>query len=343
MTARAHDGLIDLHSHSTASDGQFSAAEVAEQAAEAGVSVWALTDHDSVAQLEAGAAAASRLGLRFVPGVELSVQLDAREIHVLGHFVDARSAALRSFEDLLAEKRRVRMGEIIQKLAALGVALTPDEIERFSGGKTLGRPHVARAMVERGVVSTVKEAFDRYLGDGRPAYVGRYRLRAREAIDLVRGASGVATLAHPGVNRIERGDLARLAEWGLAGVEAYHPDHVPSQREKYLGVARELALVPTAGSDYHGEAVAPGRKLGMVSMTEDELAALEARRGEGGIGGRAPDVKDGEAGGRPLRRRRCRRGRLTPAAAWPATAATSRRWEPTRSRRPGSPPTGRRA
>jgi len=279
MTARAHDGLIDLHSHSTASDGQFSAAQVAEQAAAAGVSVWGLTDHDSVAQLEVGAEAAARLGLRFVPGVELSVQLDSREIHILGHFVDPRSAALRSFEDLLAEKRRVRMGEIIHKLAALGVALAPDEIERFSGGKTLGRPHVARAMVEKGMVGSVKEAFDRFLGDGRPAYVGRYRMSAQEAIDLVRGAGGVATLAHPGVNRIERGDLMRLAGWGLSGVEAYHPDHVPSQRDKYLRVARELDLVPTAGSDYHGEAVAPGRKLGMVTMSEAELAALEARRG----------------------------------------------------------------
>jgi predicted metal-dependent phosphoesterase TrpH len=279
MTARAHDGLIDLHSHSTASDGQFAAAEVAEQAAAAGLCVWALTDHDSVAQLEVGAAAAARLGLRFVPGVELSVQLDSREIHILGHFVDAQSAPLRSFEDLLAEKRRVRMGEIIQKLAALGVALNPEEIERFSGGKTLGRPHVARAMVEKGIVGSVKEAFDRFLGDGRPAYVGRYRLSAQEAIDLVRGAGGAATVAHPGVNRIERGDLMRLAAWGLSGVEAYHPDHVPSQREKYLGVARELDLVPTAGSDYHGEAVAPDRRLGMVTMSEDELAALEARRG----------------------------------------------------------------
>jgi predicted metal-dependent phosphoesterase TrpH len=279
MTALLHDGLIDLHSHSTASDGQFSAAEVAEQARAAGVSVWALTDHDSVAQLEVGAEAAARLGLRFVPGVELSAQLDSKEIHVLGHFVDAQSPALRRFEDLLAEKRRVRMGEIIQKLAALGVALTPGEIEHFSGGKTLGRPHVARAMLEKGVVGSVKEAFDHFLGDGRPAYVGRYRLSAQEAIDLVRGAGGVATLAHPGVNRIERGDLIRLAGWGLSGVEAYHPDHVPSQREKYLGIARELDLVTTAGSDYHGEAVAPDRKLGMVTMREEELAALEARRG----------------------------------------------------------------
>lgn len=271
--------VIDLHSHSTASDGQYPAPQVAQLAAAAGVSVWGLTDHDSVASLATAAAAASALGMRFVPGIELSVQLDRREIHILGHFVDAQSAALRGFEDLLAEKRRVRMGEIIHKLASLGVALAPDEIEKFSGGKMLGRPHVARALVERGIVTSVKEAFDRFLGEGRPAYVGRYRLTAQDAIALVAGAGGTATLAHPGVNRIERGDLERLKGWGLAGVETYHPDHNPSVQEKYLRIARDLDLVPTAGSDYHGDAVAPDRHLGTVTMPPEQFERLESRRG----------------------------------------------------------------
>ncbi|GEJ57884.1 PHP domain-containing protein [Anaeromyxobacter diazotrophicus] len=275
----ALDGAIDLHSHSTASDGQYPAEQVAERAAAAGVAVWALTDHDSVAQLRAGRAAAEAHGLRFVPGIELSVHLDKREVHLLGHFVDPESAELRGFEDLLAEKRRVRMGEMIHKLAALGVALTPEEIEKFSGGKTLARPHVARAMVERGIVGSVKEAFDRFLGEGRPAFVGRHRMPVEDAIALVRGAGGAATIAHPGLNRIERGDLERMKAWGLSGVETYHADHVPSQREKYLKICAELDLVPTAGSDFHGPEVAPGRKLGMVSMSEAELERLEARRG----------------------------------------------------------------
>ncbi len=277
MTARP--GAIDLHSHSTASDGQYPAEQVAERAAAAGLAVWALTDHDSIAQLRPARAAAAARGVRFVAGIELSVHLDRREVHLLGHFVDPESVALRGFEDLLAEKRRVRMGEMIQKLAALGIALSPEEIERFSGGKTLARPHVARALVERGVVGSVKEAFDRFLGEGRPAFVGRHRISAQEAIGLVRGAGGAATIAHPGLNRIERADLERLKGWGLAGVETYHADHVPSQREKYLRLCGELDLVPTAGSDFHGEEVAPDRKLGMVTMAEAELDRLEARRG----------------------------------------------------------------
>ena len=277
MTART--GAIDLHSHSTASDGQYAAEQVADRAAAAGLAVWALTDHDSIAQLHPARAAAEARGVRFVPGIELSVHLDRREVHLLGHFVDPDSVTLRGFEDLLAEKRRIRMGEMIHKLASLGIALTPEEIERFSGGKTLARPHVARALVDRGVVGSVKEAFDRFLGEGRPAFVGRYRLPVEEAIALVRGAGGAASIAHPGINRIERGDLERMKGWGLCGVETYHPDHVPSQREKYLRLCDEFDLVPTAGSDFHGEAVAPDRKLGMVTMSEAELDRLEARRG----------------------------------------------------------------
>ncbi|HZZ86107.1 MAG TPA: PHP domain-containing protein [Anaeromyxobacteraceae bacterium] len=270
--------VIDLHSHSTASDGEFPASEVAARAAAGGLAVWALCDHDSIAGLPAAAAAASSLGMRFVPGIELSVHLDSREVHLLGHFVDPASRALLGFEDLLAEKRRMRMGEIIQKLAALGIALQPEQVEKFSGGKMLGRPHVARALVETGLVATVKEAFDRFLGEGKPAYVGRYRLSAEEAIRMVHGAGGTATIAHPGVNRLEKGELARLARAGLDGVEIYHSDHNPSVRAKYLRCAAELSLVPTAGSDFHGPAVSPDRHFGSVTMSAAELTALEARR-----------------------------------------------------------------
>ncbi|HSB20995.1 MAG TPA: PHP domain-containing protein [Anaeromyxobacteraceae bacterium] len=270
--------VIDLHSHSTASDGVFPPAQVADLAAAAGLAVWALTDHDSVAGIPEAAGAAARHGLRLVPGIELSTFIDRREIHVLGHFLDPGSRAIREFEDLLAEKRRVRMGEIIEKLAAVGVAVLPEDIEKYAGGKILGRPHVARALVEHGHASSVKEAFDRWLGDGKPAFVPRFRLEAKDAIALIRGAGGVATVAHPGLSRVERGDLQRMAEWGLGGVEVSHPEQNPSVRDKYRKLCGELDLVPTAGSDFHGEAVAPGRRFGDCSMSEAELAALEARR-----------------------------------------------------------------
>ena len=276
--ASGPDGVIDLHSHSRASDGQFLAAEVAEQAAAAGLRVWALCDHDTVAGLHDAQAAADRLGVRFVPGIELSAFLDRREIHLLGHFVDPDHPTLRRFEDFLADRRRVRMGEIVVKLAKLGVHVRVEDIEKYSGGKTIGRPHVARAIMETGTVSSVKEAFDRYLGEGRPAYVQRYRLEADEAVQLVRSAGGTTTVAHPGVSKLERGDLARLRAAGVDGLEVHHADHVPSQREKYLRAAAELDLVPTAGSDFHGPTIAPDRHFGDVTMSVEELARLEARR-----------------------------------------------------------------
>lgn len=270
--------VIDLHSHSRASDGQYDPAEVARRAAAAGVKVWALCDHDTVAGLPAAQRAASELGVRFVPGIELSAFLDQKEIHLVGHFVDPAHDSLRRFEDFLAERRRERMALIVEKLAPLGIRLRPEDIERHSGGKTIGRPHVARAIVETGAVATVKEAFDRFLGEGKPAYVQRYRLLAGDAVRLVRGAGGTTTIAHPGVSRLERGDVARLRAAGVEGIEVFHPDQNPSVREKFLRIAEALELVPTAGSDFHGEVVSPDRSLGMVTMPEHELERLEARR-----------------------------------------------------------------
>lgn len=272
------DSRIDLHTHSRASDGEFPAAEVAERARAAGLGVWALCDHDTVAGLAEARAAADGLGLRLVPGIELSAFLDAKEIHLLGHFIDPAHPSMTEFEDLLAARRRVRMQEIVEKLAPLGVRLRVQDIEKWSGGKTIGRPHVARAIVETGAVSSVKEAFDRFLGEGKPAYVPRYRLEASDAVALVRGAGGTTTVAHPGVSRLERYELGRLRAAGVDGLEVIHVDHVPSQREKYLRIADDLGLVPTAGSDYHGISVAPDRKLGDVTMPPEDLARLEARR-----------------------------------------------------------------
>jgi len=277
------DGIIDLHTHSTASDGQYAPAEVAARAAAAGTRTWALTDHDTVAGLEVAAEAAGALGMRFVPGIELSALLDERrdsqrEIHVLGHFVDPVHPSLRAFEDLLAEHRRTRVHQIVKLLSGLGVHVTEEAIVACSGGKTIGRPHVARALLVKGAVGSVKEAFDRYLGEGRPAYVGRYRLLAEDAVKMIVLAGGVATLAHPGVSRVNPGELPRLRALGFDGVEAYHPDHPPEQAARYREAADRNGMVCTAGTDYHGEIVAPDRFLGTSSMDPAELGRLEARR-----------------------------------------------------------------
>jgi predicted metal-dependent phosphoesterase TrpH len=271
-------GRIDLHSHSRASDGQYAPAEVAARAAQAGVAVWSLSDHDTVAGHPAAAAAAPRHGVRFVPGIELSAFLERREIHLLGHFVDPEHPSMKRFGDFLADHRRERMHRIVERLAALGIRIRVADIEKFGDGKVIGRPHVARAILETGVVASVKEAFDRFLGEGQPAYVQRFRLELADAVALVRGAGGTVTVAHPGVSRLERGEVVRLAAGGVSGIETHHPDHNPSVREKYLRLADELGLVPTAGSDYHGEAVSPDRHLGQVTMSAEDFARLEATR-----------------------------------------------------------------
>lgn len=270
--------IIDIHTHSMASDGEYLARDLADRAAAAGLTVWGLCDHDTVAALETAADAARHHRIRFVPGLELSAFLDKREIHLLGHFVDPVHETLKKFEDFLAARRRERMAAIIEKLAKLGVSVRAEQIERYSGGKTIGRPHVAKAIVEVGAASTVKEAFDRFIGEGRPAYVQRFRLEAADAVALVRGAGGTVTVAHPGITGLERGELRRLRTAGVVGIEVVHPEHNPSMRDKYARLAAELDLVPTAGSDFHGGSVSPGRRLGAVSMTEEALLRLESLR-----------------------------------------------------------------
>ncbi len=220
------DGKIDLHSHSRASDGEYSPADVALRANAAGLSVWALCDHDTVAGLPEAARAAARLGIRLVPGIELSAYLDGKEVHVLGHFVDPDHRGLKAFEDRLAEHRRWRMGEIVKRLDALHVHVRAEDVERFSGGKTIGRPHVARAILERGYVATVKEAFDRFLADGMPAYVPRFRLEAADAVALVREAGGTATVAHPAVARRDRRERGR-ARRGWTAWRCTTPTTIP--------------------------------------------------------------------------------------------------------------------
>jgi predicted metal-dependent phosphoesterase TrpH len=270
--------IIDLHSHSTASDGQYPPTEVAKRAASAGLGVWALSDHDTVAGLAEAGRVADDLGVRFIAGIEISASLDRREIHVLGHFIDPTAPELLTLTETIAVRRRERMEAMVAQLAKLGASVSMPEVERFSGGKTLGRPHLARALVAKGLVGSVKEAFDRYLGYGRPGYAERFRLEAHDAIALIARAGGTASVAHPGSSRLERGHLARLAEMGMAGMEVDHADHNPSVRAKFMGIAQALDLVPTAGSDFHGEEVAPGRVLGSRSMSEGDFARLESRR-----------------------------------------------------------------
>lgn len=269
--------MIDLHAHTTASDGQHAPAELMELAHRAGVTCLAVTDHDTVAGLsEAGEAARAR-GIELVPGIELSAFLFRKEIHILGHFVSPEEPRLGRFSEHLRGERHARMEQMVTKMRELGYPVSMEDVLAIAGDAHLARPHLARALVAKGYCLDTREAFDRFLGDGKPAFVDRYRLGADEAIDLIRNAGGTATLAHPGVSKVERHEISQLKEAGLSGIEVFHSDHPLPLREKLLQLARELDLVPTAGSDFHGEQVTPGRKLGSAAMDPAHLDALRRR------------------------------------------------------------------
>ena len=270
--------MIDLHSHTTASDGQYTPVELVERAAKAGLKVLAITDHDTVAGIAPASIEAARHGLRLIPGIEVSAFINDREVHILGHFLDTAEARLAGFAELLRGERDTRMEQMVAKAQALGFPVTMAQVRGLAGGSPLTRPHLARVLVELGYCSSTRDAFDRFLKDRGPMWVERYKLTAEDAIALIHGAGGVATLAHPGPSKVERHELEQLRKAGLDGLEVAHSDHPPSLREKLLVIASDLGLVPTAGSDFHGEKVAPDRELGSTTMAQAQLDALEARR-----------------------------------------------------------------
>jgi predicted metal-dependent phosphoesterase TrpH len=270
--------VIDLHCHTLHSDGQRTPDELLAEAAAAKVTVLSLTDHDTVSGIADASAAATQRGIRLVPGIELSCELHRREVHVLGHFLDPCSGPLLQLaSDMLAE-RRERMERMVQRAQAAGFKqVTLERVIAASGGENLGRPHLARALVECGHAKSVKDAFARFLHSRGPLWVDRRRLSVADAVGLVRSAGGTSSIAHPGANGVTRQELKTCADAGLDAVEALHPDHVPTQVEAYERWAAELGLLVTAGSDYHGPAVQPDRKLGDRTLSAERFAALEER------------------------------------------------------------------
>ncbi|RFU41691.1 PHP domain-containing protein [Actinomadura logoneensis] len=271
---------IDLHTHSSVSDGTRPPAEVMRRAAAAGLDVVALTDHDTTRGWDE-ARAALPPGLRFVPGVELSCELDGRSLHLLAYLFDPDDPELNAELARLQESRDRRGREMVERLRELGSSVTLGQVERIAGGARIGRPHLARAMVEAGTVASFEEAFtaDWIGADGR-ANVARYALDPVRAVRLVRAAGGVSVLAHP---RVERGGafddavIRRLAGAGLDGVEVDHPGHEPADRAALRVLVAELGLVGTGSSDDHGEL--SGDRIGCETTAPEAFRRLVARAG----------------------------------------------------------------
>ena len=271
--------FVDLHSHSTASDGSKSPSAVVAAAKNAGLAAIALTDHDTMAGVAEATAAGERVGIRIVPGVELSAVDDDREVHLLGlhiHRPHVLDDALRTFR----EARETRAHRIVEKLNAIGVAISFDDVLARAGDAAIGRPHVARALIDGAWARDSRDAFDRYLGAGRPAYVPKHKLSVSDAIALIHAGGGIAILAHPGAEG-RRDALERYAALGLDGVEVRHPGHTAEDMNRLGALAGFLGLVPSGGSDWHGAADGP-RVLGVMRVPaawlERQDERVEARR-----------------------------------------------------------------
>ncbi|MGI5203826.1 PHP domain-containing protein [Spirillospora sp. CA-108201] len=280
---------IDLHCHSDASDGTRPPAEVVRRARENGVDVVALTDHDTVSGWDEAAASLPD-GLALVPGIELSCKEDDRSLHLLGYLFDPAEPVLAAELARIRDDRVIRARGMVERLNELGAAVTWEMVRALATGEAVGRPHIARAMVEAGVIETADEAFtSRWIAQGGRAYVERYALDAERAIELVRAAGGVCVLAHPRARRrgYVFGDevIERLAAAGLAGVEADHPDHAAEDRARLRDLAASLGLAVTGSSDDHGAFT--GDRIGAETTAPDAFEQLRAAATGGDL--RLPD------------------------------------------------------
>lgn len=276
--------MIDLHLHTTASDGRSTPEALVEEAAAAGIITLAVTDHDTMTALTAVRAAAGPRGVQVVPGVEITAVHQQRDVHMLGYFLDPDHPALGAFLDEQRGDRRRRLVEMALLLSRLGVPVDIDaliESPAAASGKSLGRPLLAAALVAAGHVSTMREAFDRYLSEGRPAFVERCGRAPGAVIDLIAAAGGISSLAHPGKLAQDR-IIPSLVASGLPAIEVYHSDHDAIDMRRYQGLARQYDLLVTGGSDYHGRGSGRTEGLGRVHLPEADFERLAARAGWSG-------------------------------------------------------------
>ncbi|NQT30653.1 MAG: PHP domain-containing protein [Candidatus Saganbacteria bacterium] len=269
----------DLHIHTTFSDGTNTPEEIVKLAKKAGLTTIAITDHDGVDGILPAQKNGSEIGVEVIAGIELTTETTDTEIHILGYFIDRQNPKLLSATTKIREDRCKRVFKICEKLKKLGIDLDPKKVLSISGEGAPGRPHVARAMLDAGYIKDFKEAFRGYIEFNGPAYVSHYKLSAKEAIDLIRDAGGVAVYGHPAVSNCDD-VIPDLVAAGLAGIEAYYSTHRPAQTEHYLKLAEKYGLLVTGGSDYHGERVGKESRLGVIQLPDELIDKLKA--GENG-------------------------------------------------------------
>jgi len=271
-------GRVDLHIHTTASDGVHSPAQVVQVAIDKGLEAIAITDHDTTDGVDQAVAAASGERLEVIPGIELSAEEGPREVHILGYYIDHRDQILQERLAVLRRARRERAWKMVKKLETTGTPVSWERVLEIAGETSaFGRPHIAKALLERGYVGSLNEAFDRYIGLRGPAYVSRYKLTPAEAVKMITDAEGLPVLAHP---RGQEDVIPKLSALGLVGLEAYYHSYSKEERELLAKLAEEHNLIATGGSDFHGyNGGDPARSLGEVPVPLESLKRLRTLAG----------------------------------------------------------------
>jgi predicted metal-dependent phosphoesterase TrpH len=267
-------GLVDLHIHTTASDGKLSPAEIVRKAAGLGLRYIAISDHDTVDGIAPALEAALAFPeLTVIPAVELSTEVSEGEIHVLGYFIDYQDAGFITTLDGLRHSRRERGRKMVTRLGELDLDISWDRVQEIAGDASIGRPHVAQALLEKGYITDMREAFDLYLGKGKPAYVEREKITPSQAVQIIIKAKGLPVLAHPyTAGRDPKLVVGELKAAGLMGVEAYYGEYNETEINRLVALANNAGLVATGGSDYHGEGTTVAVGLGEAPVP---LAAAE--------------------------------------------------------------------
>ena len=274
---------IDLHTHSTASDGIYSPTELLQRAKDNGLRVLALTDHDSTGGLDEAAQAARKLDIDFIPGIEINTDVNGGEVHVLGYFPEYQRPAFQAVLQVLRDARERRGQRMVELLNEHGINIAWERVRQIAQG-AVGRPHVAKALLEAGYVQTIGEAFDKYIGKGCYAYVPRYKLTPEDAVGLITSANGLPVIAHPadlpGIDEL-RNWLPGLCKAGMVGLETYYGPYTPEQEQTLRALADEYDLIPTGGSDFHGPGIHPtplgGRPVPYEAVERLKAEAVKRR------------------------------------------------------------------
>lgn len=269
-------GKADLHLHTTYSDGALTPHDLLNQAARAGLTIVSITDHDNTGALQEAVELGSALGIEVIAGVELSTTVDAQDIHLLAYFIDPANGTLQEHLALFREERLHRAERIVQKLHQLKLPLQFEAVLTRAGNASIGRPHIAAALVDEGLVDNYQAAFARYLGFGKPAYERKYQVPPREAIRMVADAGGLSFIAHPGSSIDERVLLALIKE-GVDGIEVVHPSHSGEREGYYRGIAEEYFLLTSGGSDFHGGKRNDLDVLGRYSIPAEVVDVMRRR------------------------------------------------------------------